>query len=112
MTVDEEHDLLYPLSMFRLARRTPPLSYETMEGSEMPQPYCDLLVHDGDMMAFFSDVLSRLADSGIAIETCYTNGRAWSDNDTLADLGVTRESVYPRIREARQQHQTKANSHS
>ena len=49
MTAEGEHDLLYPLSMFRLARRIPALSYETVKGSEMPQPYRDLLVHDGDM---------------------------------------------------------------
>lgn len=49
MTAEGEHDLLYPLSMFRLARRIPALSYGIMEGSEMPQPYRDLLVHDGDM---------------------------------------------------------------
>lgn len=61
----------------------------------------DRMVHNGDMMAFFSEILSTLAKAGISIDTCFTNGRAWSDNDTLADLGNTRESVYPRIREAR-----------
>ena len=49
MTAEGEHDLLYPLSMFRLARRIPALSCETIEGSEMPLPYRDLLVHEGDM---------------------------------------------------------------
>lgn len=100
LDLDEAHGEF--IGLVRLSRR----------GAKKLFAELDRLVHDGDMMAFFSDVLSRLADSGIAIETCYTNGRAWSDNDTLADLGVTRESVYPRIREARQQHQTKANSHS
>jgi len=44
-----ERDILYPLSMFRMAREIPPLSFETLEGADMPQPYRDLLVHDGDM---------------------------------------------------------------
>jgi choline kinase len=100
LDLDEAHGEF--IGLVRLSRR----------GARKLFAELDRLVHDGDMMTFFSDVLSRLADSGMTIGTCYTNGRAWSDNDTLADLGVTRESIYPRIREARQQHQTKANSHS
>ncbi|SVE36810.1 uncharacterized protein METZ01_LOCUS489664, partial [marine metagenome] len=73
MTLEAEHDLLYPLSMFRSARRIPALSYETMEGSEMPLPYRDLLVHDGDMtsrleqfhgMAIYVDRLHSSEDGG------------------------------------------------
>ena len=73
MTAEREHDLLYPLSMFRLARRIPALSYETVEGSEMPQPYRDLLVHDGDMTsrleqfhggAIYVDRLHSSSDGG------------------------------------------------
>ena len=33
--------------------------------------------------------------------TVFTDGRAWSDNDNLTDLQTSRESVYPRIRDAR-----------
>lgn len=49
MTAAAEHDILYPLSMFRMARQIPALSFEVIEGTDVPQPYRDLLVHDGDM---------------------------------------------------------------
>ncbi|MCA9322468.1 MAG: pyruvate kinase, partial [Planctomycetes bacterium] len=61
-------------------------------------------VRDGKMMLFLSQVFERLAKRGVTITPCYTEGRAWSDNDNLADLGRSRESVYPRIREARSAH--------
>ena len=49
MSLEAEHDVLYPLSMFRMSREIPALSFETIEGPAVPQPYHDLLVHDGDM---------------------------------------------------------------
>ncbi|MFP6901727.1 MAG: hypothetical protein VCA36_12345, partial [Opitutales bacterium] len=49
MVPEAEHDILYPLSMFRMARQIPALSFDVIEGTEVPQPYHDLLVHDGDM---------------------------------------------------------------
>ena len=42
-------DLLYPLSMFRRARKIPPLEYEKIDGERVPEPYGQLLVHQGDM---------------------------------------------------------------
>ena len=42
-------DVLYPLSMFRLARGLSNLVYETIEPNTVPQPYAGLLVHQGDM---------------------------------------------------------------
>jgi hypothetical protein len=49
MTVQPEYDLLYPLSMFRRTRGIPDLSNEVLDGSEIPQPYRDLLVRNSDM---------------------------------------------------------------
>ncbi len=94
MTADEEDDLLYPLSMFRLARRTPPLSYETMEGSEMPLPYRDLLVHDGDM----TSRLEQFHDGAIYVDRLHSSndGRAYfrevvlrrETNDAAVEYGA------------------------
>ena len=49
MIEEAERDILYPLSMFRMTREIPALSFEMIEGTEIPQPYRDLLFHDGDM---------------------------------------------------------------
>ena len=49
MSEETGHDILYPLSMFRMTREIPSLSFEVIEGSEIPDPYRDLLFHDGDM---------------------------------------------------------------
>ncbi|MFP6887166.1 MAG: hypothetical protein VB997_06365 [Opitutales bacterium] len=48
-------DVLYPLSMFRVARGLPTLKFEAVEGSDVPQPYTDLLVHEGDMTSRLED---------------------------------------------------------
>ena len=48
-------DAVYPLSMFRLARGLPPLRHEVIDGSEIPQPYSDLLVHQDDMTMRLED---------------------------------------------------------
>ena len=42
-------DILYPLSMFRRARKIPSLEYDTIDGERVPEPYRNLLVHQGDM---------------------------------------------------------------
>ena len=42
-------DLLYPLSIMRMARKLPKLNFVSLEPSEVPLPYQSLLVHDGDM---------------------------------------------------------------
>lgn len=49
MTVADATELLYPLSLFCRNGGHPLPSCEVIEGSTMPQPYRDLLVHNGDM---------------------------------------------------------------
>ena len=41
--------LLYPLSMMRMARKLPKLSFAELDPDQVPEPYQSLLVHDGDM---------------------------------------------------------------
>jgi chorismate-pyruvate lyase len=43
------HDLLYPLTLFCQNGGHPLPSCEVIDGEEMPLPYRDLLVHQGDM---------------------------------------------------------------
>lgn len=73
----------------------------TPRGARILWDELDETVRQNDMMAFLSEVLGRIAAKGTPINVCYTQGRAWNDNDTLDDLSRSRESVYPRIREAR-----------
>ena len=73
----------------------------TKAGAALLWKEIDQLVREGDLMAFITLAIERLADRGTPIRTVFTNGRAWADNDTLADLERSREKVYPRIREAR-----------
>jgi chorismate-pyruvate lyase len=42
-------DVLYPLSFMRMTRGLPKLSYEEIDSSMLPEPYQNLLVHEGDM---------------------------------------------------------------
>ena len=42
-------DLLYPLSLMRMARKLPKVNYVQIDPSEIPSPYQNLLVHEGDM---------------------------------------------------------------
>ena len=41
--------LLHPLSMMRRARGLPRLEFKEIESNELPQPYRQLLAHEGDM---------------------------------------------------------------
>ena len=41
--------LLHPLSMMRRARGLPSLEFKEIESHELPQPYRQLLAHEGDM---------------------------------------------------------------
>jgi chorismate-pyruvate lyase len=41
--------LLHPLSMMRRARGLPRLEFQEIESHELPQPYRQLLAHEGDM---------------------------------------------------------------
>ncbi len=59
------------------------------------------IVREENMHSFLSDVFERIANSGQPVNSCLTHGRAWNDNDNLVDLGVSREKIYPRIRDAR-----------
>ena len=60
----------------------------------------DELVRGGNMMAYLTEAFERMAAKGVPIRAVFTDGRAWSDNDNLKDLQVSRETVYPRIRDA------------
>jgi choline kinase len=60
----------------------------------------DGLVRAGNMAAYLTEAFERLAAKGVPIRAVFTDGRAWSDNDNLKDLQASRESVYPRIRDA------------
>lgn len=64
-----DHDILYPLSMFRMARQIPALDYEILAGTEMPQPYRDLLVHDGDM----TSRLEQFHDGAIYVDRLHAS---------------------------------------
>ena len=75
----------------------------TRRGAEKLWRELSSLVREEEMMAFLSDVIERLADAGTEIRVSHTEGRAWADNDNLADLGISREKIYPRIRERRLQ---------
>ena len=48
-------DLLYPLSLFCQNGGHPLPSFEVIRGEEMPAPYRDLLVHNGDMTSRLED---------------------------------------------------------
>ena len=61
----------------------------------------DLLMREGNRMSFLSDVFQSLAEKGEPITVCETRGKPWNDNDTLADLGVSREKIFPLIRSGR-----------
>jgi chorismate-pyruvate lyase len=41
--------LLHPLTLMRRARGLPSLDYQTIEPTELPEPYRQLLAHEGDM---------------------------------------------------------------
>lgn len=60
----------------------------------------DGLIRAGSMTSYLTEAFERLSARGVAIRAVFTEGRAWSDNDNLKDLETSRESVYPRIREA------------
>ncbi|MEZ6195760.1 MAG: pyruvate kinase [Planctomycetota bacterium] len=77
------------------------LAKVTRAGARIVWEEIDRMVKEGLQMSFFTEVIERLARRGVAIEICLTQNRPWADNDTLADLGVSREKVYPRIRENR-----------
>ena len=52
------------------------------------------------MTAYLTEAFERLGARGVSINTIFTAGRGWSDNNNLSDLQISRESVYPRIRDA------------
>ena len=81
MTAAAEHDILYPLSMFRMTREIPSLSFEAIEGSEIPDPYRDLLFHDGDM----TSRLEQFHGGAIYVDKLHSSsdGRAYFREVTL-----------------------------
>ncbi len=80
----------------------------TRKGSKILWDHLGRNVREENMLCFLSEVFEQIASSGVEIRACLTNGRAWNDNDNLSDLGVSREKIYPRIREQRSSHQVKA----
>ncbi|MFT7618577.1 MAG: pyruvate kinase [Planctomycetota bacterium] len=71
------------------------------KGAGVLWDYLGELVREENMNCFLSEVFEKMSGEGFEIKTCLTNGRAWNDNDNLVDLGVSREKIYPRIRESR-----------
>ena len=84
-------DLLYPLSMMRMARKLPKLNFVELDPDQIPEPYQSLLVHDGDMTSrleayhesklvvsslrsssdgksYFREVLLKTQESDLAVE--------------------------------------------
>jgi choline kinase len=72
----------------------------TRSGARRLWDEIDGLVRAGNMAAYLTEAFERLAAKGVPIRAVFTEGRAWSDNDNLNDLQASRESVYPRIRDA------------
>ncbi len=60
----------------------------------------DAVTRAGGMMEFLTVALERLAARGIPLQVMPTNGRAWNDNDCLADLDRSRDGVFGRIQAA------------
>ncbi len=81
MSEETGHDILYPLSMFRMTREIPSLSFEVIEGSEIPDPYRDLLFHDGDM----TSRLEHFHGGAIYVDKLHSSsdGRAYFREVTL-----------------------------
>lgn len=77
------------------------LAKVTRRGARILWDEIDAMIRSNDLMAFLTVAFERLADRGVEIRAVYTQGRAWSDNDNLADLEISRERIYPRIRESR-----------
>ena len=73
----------------------------TRNGAAQLWEEIDGLVRAGNMTAYLTEAFERLAAKGVPIRALFTAGRAWSDNDNLKDLQMSRETVYPRIRDAR-----------
>ena len=59
------------------------------------------IARENEMMVFLSEIFQRLAFDDYEIRVCNLGGRPWNDNDTLADLGRSRETVFPLIRESK-----------
>jgi pyruvate kinase len=61
-------------------------------------------VKHGRMMAFLTEALEKLPERGVPLQAVSLEGRAWGDNDGLADLEHSREKIFPRILAARRAH--------
>ncbi|MSR74821.1 MAG: hypothetical protein EXS14_05045 [Planctomycetes bacterium] len=60
----------------------------------------DHVTRAGGLMEFLSVALERIAARGIRLQTVPTQGRAWNDNDCIADLDRSRDSIFGRIQAA------------
>jgi pyruvate kinase len=77
------------------------LAKVTRAGARLLWEEIDGLVRGANMTAYLTEALERLCARGVPLRAVFTAGRAWSDNDNTRDLQTSRESVYPRIRDAR-----------
>jgi pyruvate kinase len=73
----------------------------TRKGARLLWAEIDGLIRAGNMTAYLTEAFERLVARGVEVRAVFTDGRAWSDNDNLRDLETSRESVYPRIRDAK-----------
>jgi pyruvate kinase len=111
-TFDEEDEkvVLAEDRVLRASKDLPPdeahgefigLAKLTRTGARRLWEEIDGLIRAGNMTAYLTEAFERLGARGVPIRAVFTAGRAWSDNDNLSDLQTSRESVYPRIRDAR-----------
>ena len=73
----------------------------TRNGARQLWEEIDGLIRAGNMTAYLTEAFERLGARGVPIAAVFTAGRGWSDNNNLRDLQTSRESVYPRILDAR-----------
>ena len=57
----------------------------------------DARIKSGGMMDFITSTFEGLAQSGLTITPCATERRPWNDNDCLADLDRSRDTVFGEI---------------
>lgn len=60
----------------------------------------DAVVRAGGMMDFLTVALERVAAQGVPLAAVPIGDRAWNDNDCLADLDRSRDSIFGRIQAA------------
>ncbi len=56
------------------------------------------IIREGNLNAYFSYAISRLAQKGHKIHYCQTKANPWMDIDFQDDLKLAQEEVYPKIK--------------